>query len=85
MWFWQRKEVWVGNSMQEFSRLRELLSQNGIRYDYRIGSRQKFEFDRRLTGLARMGSSPRFDTTYTLYVRREDFEYDCRLLNGSPD
>lgn len=89
MWFWQRKEVWVGNSMQEFSRLRELLSQNGIDYDYSMNNQQRLNFDRsgavgRWTGF-RSRYDSRFDVIYYLYVRREDFERASRLVHGGSD
>lgn len=85
MWFWQRKEVWAGLSMQEFSRVREVLAGSGVRYDYRLKSRQRFEFDRRLSGLGRMGSDPRYDTMYYVYVRKEEWEHASRLLEGRSD
>lgn len=85
MWFWQRKEVWVGSSMQKFGRLRELLAQNGIRYDFRADDRMKFDSDRRMTGMSRVFENPDFGTMYYLYVRKEDFERASRLVGESGD
>ena len=83
MWFWQRKEVWLGTSLQEFSRLRDLLAQNGIRYDYRTDDRMKFNFDRRIAGMARVFENTDCNTMYYLYVRREDFERASELIRNS--
>ncbi len=88
MWFWQRKEVWFGISMQEFNRLRELLARNGVDCDYSMNNRQRLDFDGRSATLGRWTGfrsryDPRFDTIYYLYVRREDFERASRLVGDA--
>lgn len=82
---WKRKEVWVGNSMQEFNRLRQLLTQNGIDYDYSMNNQQRQDFNRsvavgRWTGF-RSRYDSRFDTIYYLYVSKENFERATRLFS----
>ena len=79
MWFWQRKEVWVGNSMEEFNRVRQTLVEHGIDYDYRMNNRQRLDFNRNMASIGRMGSDPRFDTIYYLYVKKQDYENAMRL------
>lgn len=88
MWFWQRREVWFGISMQEFNRFRGLLTQSGIDYDYTMNNRQRLDFDRqgaspgRWTGF-RSRHDSRFDTIYYLYVSKSDYDRAKSVLGAA--
>lgn len=79
MWFWQREEIYVGNSMQEFNRIRQILNENHIRNDYRMNNTQRLNFDRGYT-MGRWGADHRFDTIYYIYVGKQDFETARHIL-----
>lgn len=84
MWFWRRREIYVGNSLEEFNRIRNLLEAHHIRCDYKTDSHMKAEWDQRLISLERMGSNPAFATTYFLYVDRENYAFAENILHSAP-
>lgn len=85
MWFWQRKEVWAGTSLEEFSRVRNLLAERKIKYDTTVKDRMKLDPNGRINGMARMGGDPALNTMYYLYVDRVDYDFAVSVLNGSSD
>lgn len=82
MWIWQRKELWAGCSMEEFNRLRRVLAQNHIRYDYHMNNQHRLNFDRNANLLGGIDRDPRFDTIYYLYVRGEDLDRARKIIGG---
>lgn len=82
MWFWQRKEIWVGTSLGEFNRRREILDRNEIQYDYRMSDRMTFDPGRKIGALGRAGTDVSCSVIYSLYVRRENFDWAVRLINS---
>ena len=79
----ETKEVWAGTSLEEFSRVRNLLAEQKIKYDTNSKDRMKFDLDGRINGMARMGGDPALNTTYYLYVDRADYDFAVSVLNGS--
>lgn len=49
MWFWRRREIYVGNSLEEFNRIRNLLEAHHIRCDYKTDSHMKAEWTKDLS------------------------------------
>lgn len=73
MWIWQRKEIYIGYSIQDFSRIRDVLAANNIRYDYKVKNRQQPGYNRgQLVG--RWGTDSSADNMYYIYVKKEDYE-----------
>jgi hypothetical protein len=73
---WNRKEVFIGNSLQEFNEVRDKLSSNRLKYVYKIvdsTSPSYFGSSNR----ARMGTygvNMDYTKTYYLYVHKKDYD-----------
>lgn len=80
MLFWKRREVYHGFSLKEYSDLREILSTNGIKYDYRIINHNKKGGGGR-TGT--FGLNPKFEHEYYLYVHKDFLEKAIHLLHNN--
>lgn len=74
--FWNRKEVFVGNSMQRFNEVRNNLSSNKIKYDYKIIDSTSPNFfgasSRARTGT--FGVNMDYTKTYYIYVHKNDYD-----------
>ncbi|NCA80162.1 MAG: hypothetical protein EOM76_08265 [Sphingobacteriia bacterium] len=79
---WNRKEVFVGNSLQKFEETRFKLASNGLKYDYKVVDS---------TSPSYFGSSSRARTgtfgvkmdctkTYYIYVHKNDYHNAQALL-----
>lgn len=77
--FWNRKEVFIGNSLQEFNETRNILVFNGIKYKYRIVDNSGSGGLRR-TG--NFGMNMDYLKTYYIYVHRDDYARASTLLKG---
>ncbi len=80
MWFWNRQEVYMGNSLDEFARVRQTLGLNGIRYDWKIvdhsspgpfGSSHHGSFGLNLS----------VNKCYYVYVHKNDLDQAGYLIN----
>ena len=69
MLFWKRVEIYCGNSLKEFSELRNSLAAQGIRYDYRIVNIAGP--DKRL---GNAGINPEYQNMYYLYIHHKDYD-----------
>lgn len=74
MWFWNRCEIYCGNSMKIFSELRDVLSINALRYDYKI----KYNGSRRY---GTFGENPDYSYQYYLYVHKKDYDQADYMIN----
>lgn len=84
LWF-QRAEVYVGYSLQDFSRAKETLAQHQIPYDYHIDDRSQ-SWTGRGTARAQFGSpeimiGQNTEQLYYVYVRRRDRERAQQLID----
>lgn len=73
--FWNRKEIYVGHSMQEFNRIRDALNTNRIKYEYRIINQS--------SSRARFGTfneNMEYTRLYYLYVHKGNYEEAYNLL-----
>lgn len=82
---WKRKEVFMGSSMMDFCKVRELLSENHIEYDFRIVDRSAWGHSfGRTPSLTRLnlpfGNQEPNSMSYYIYVYKEDYETARYLL-----
>ena len=83
---WRRKEVYLGVSMQDFCKVRDLLAENEIVYDYRIVDRNASAntIGGRTPARGRI-NSPFVDqectSQYYIYVNKKDYERAAYLIN----
>lgn len=68
--FWNRKEVFMGNSMQRLSEVRTILSTNKIKYEYKVVSLNQ-GVPRGRTGT--FGENMDYLYTYYIYVHKKDY------------
>ena len=75
--FWNRKEVFMGNSMKRLSEVRSILSVNKIEYMYKIVSLNQ-GVTRGRTGT--LGVNMDYLNTYYVYVHKKDYTNACARL-----
>lgn len=81
MWFWNRKEVYLGLSLEEFSKMKSLLIDNHIVYDYKVVDNSSYGLNnRRASGMGTFGENPKFRVEYYLYVYKNDYESAIYIL-----
>ena len=78
MFFWNRRELWMGTSMEEYARVTGLLRGAGIRYDFRTVDAAR---DARWSGS--LGVDLAAAMTYYVYVRKEDLSRAAHLVSRS--
>lgn len=80
---WNRREVWMGSSQQEFSRIKNLLAENGIPYDFNVRS-TSWSGGRGLgdrgAGMMRTGEDVAQLNTYSIYVHKYEYEKSVRMI-----
>lgn len=79
---WNRKEAFVGNSLQKFNEVCFSLSSNGIKYKYKVfDSTSPSLFgtsNRARTGT--FGINMDYTKTYYIYVHKNDYDKACAIL-----
>lgn len=75
--FWNRKEVFMGNSMQKLSEVRTILSVNKIKYMYKVVSLNQGG-TRGTAGT--LGENMDYLNTYYVYVHKKDYANACAKL-----
>lgn len=79
--FFNRKEIFVGSSIDQFNNVRERLIQNNIKYTYRVMDRNSSNVvgsQRGRTGT--LGQDLNISKTYYLYVHKKDYEQAIGLI-----
>ncbi|MBC5647515.1 hypothetical protein [Christensenella tenuis] len=64
---WNRRELWIGTSQQKFSRIKNLLAENGVPHDVNVRSTSWSGgrgFGGRSAGMMRMGEDAAQVNTY---------------------
>jgi hypothetical protein len=82
--FWNKKEVFVGFSLERFNEVRQALSVSRIGYEYRLvnhNSAHVLGSRRARTGT--FGEKEEYSVAYYVYVHRKDYENACRVLAAS--
>ena len=78
---WNRKEVFVGQSLETFNEVRYSLSSNGIKYKYKIVDSTSPSYfgssNRATTGTH--GINMDYTKTYYIYVHKRDY-YNAQAL-----
>lgn len=79
---WKRKEVFVGSSMMDFCKVRDLLSENHIEYDFRIVDRNTWwrGYGRSLASASPGLGGQDQNVMYYVYVNTQDYETAWYLL-----
>jgi len=76
--FWNRKEVYMGNSLERFYEARQRLEDNGIKYDYKLVSNNSASlFGSSRSQFGSFGENLQLSTMYYLYVHKKDYDYAC--------
>lgn len=75
---WNRREVYMGNSLTEFSKAQQALAVGGIGYTHRVVD--GYRGSRGRTGS--MGVNQELMVTYYLYVHPKDYERACAAIAG---
>lgn len=80
---WQRRELYAGNSLEEFSRIRNLLDANRVPYDDRAGGQavSARNMPPRTEVMGRWGTAPESDAVYYIFVKKDDFENARNLIS----
>ncbi|MBE6021789.1 MAG: hypothetical protein E7231_00990 [Cellulosilyticum sp.] len=74
--FWNRKEIYIGHSLERYSEICNILATNGMAYTYKIVDRQAHR--KRSIGSIGMDSELRY--MYYIYVHQKDFDLAKRML-----
>lgn len=80
---WNRRELWIGTSQQEFSRIKNLLAENGVPHDVNVRSTSWSGgrgFENRSAGMMRMGEDTAQMNTYYIYVHKYEYEKSVRMM-----
>jgi hypothetical protein len=81
--FWNRREVYMGNSMELFYNARQKLEDNNIKYDYKMASNTNPSiWGASGAIMGTFGENLKYSTTYYLYVHKNNYEYACAVLRS---
>lgn len=69
MFFFNKEEVYIGYSLEEFSKIREILSCHSIKYTYRVINHTGHS--RGVNGM--FGVDRKFDIQYMVSVKSKDY------------
>ncbi|MBN7774330.1 hypothetical protein [Clostridium aminobutyricum] len=75
---WNRKEVLVGWSMEQFYEVRQILANNKIKYTYKVVNNGGATRGR----MGRFGENMQYSVTNYVYVHKKDYDYACGLLRN---
>ncbi len=79
MFPWNREEVYMGFSMQEFFHVCDILAANQIEYDYRAVNHAA-NWGATWGRMGSFGQDPAYEIQYYVYVKRQDYETAKYLL-----
>ena len=79
MFFWDKKEVYIGHALDKLAKIREILSVNGIKYTFSVTARLGAGATRGRIGS--FGQKPELDKLYTVFVKSKDFEQAKYLID----
>ena len=75
IFFWNRKEVYFGTSLQKFGEVQSLLSANKLNFTYRIINMNGS------SSLGRVGQKAELAYEYYIYVHKKDYEDALSVIN----
>ena len=76
--FWNRKEVYMGYSMNECGEIRSILAANSIKFTYKVVNR--YAHGRGTRGS--FGERAELSYMYYIYVYKKDYEWACRVIRN---
>lgn len=80
--FFNRKEVYNGLSMEQCSNIRDILSANKIKYDYRcVSNSNSPSIVSRSALTGSFGENQNFAYMYYVYVHKKDYDQARYLIN----
>jgi len=75
LFIWNRKEIYNGFSIKEFNRIKDILSQKGIKYDYKtVNLKSSSLFDSTRGRVGSMGENLDASYEYYLYVNKKEYD-----------
>lgn len=78
MFFFDKEEVYIGYSLEDVSKIINILSDKNIKYDYKVmkylNSSDRFTFKR-------VGINMDYETQYTISVKNKNYEEARYLVN----
>lgn len=83
MFLFNSAEVYIGYSLEELAKVREILSMNGIKYKYKIVNHSG-QWNGRGTirgSYGSAGQNKNFERQYYVYVKKNDYENGKYLVN----
>lgn len=81
---WNRKELYCGLSLEQFSNIRSILAQNGIKYDSRTVNRTSSRAPGTVRGITgSFGENPDYAYEYYVYVHKNDFSKALSVINSN--
>ena len=83
MFLFSKEDVYIGYSIEELSKVREILEKDSIKYTYKVVNRSG-QLSRRGTRRGSFGSyglNMDYTKQYAVYVHRKDFEKAKYLVN----
>jgi hypothetical protein len=81
--FWNRREVYMGTSMEAFYNVRQKLEDNNIDYDYSMASNNNPSiWGSSGAIMGTFGENLKYATTYYLYVHKKNYEYACAVIRS---
>lgn len=73
--FWNRREVFMGYSLEKFYEARQKLEAHNIKYTYRlVGSDTTFFFESRRASMGSLGENTALSTMYYIYVHKKNYD-----------
>lgn len=75
IYIWNRKEVYNGFSIEEFNRIKEILSVKRIEYNFRTVNRTTYSaFDSTRGRIGSIGENLKYSYEYYIYVHKDNYD-----------
>ena len=82
MFIWNRKEVYNGFSINEFNRIKNILSAKGIDYNFRtVNKSTSSGFDTTRGRVGSMGENLKYSYQYYIYVHKNNYDNAIFVIN----
>ena len=79
-----RKEIYNGFSINEFNRIKNILAQKGIQYEFKTVNRTTSSgFDTSRGRVGSMGENMKYSYEYYIYVHRKNYNQAVFLINNA--
>lgn len=79
--FWNQREIFISNSLENFNRAQHLLQMNNIKYKIKLSSNKSPNlFASRAATMGSFGENPKVSTIYYIYVHKNDYDEACYVL-----